>query len=99
MRPVKTYFFGINGSQTWKLNKYLAAPLSLSSCRPDLFKYRRPSLFAGVTFQENTANTKTANTKSKNSLKMGVPFQIFVDKCEKIYTKTKMEKKLIDKID
>jgi len=31
-------------------------------------KYRRPSLFAGVTFQENPSNTKTANTKSENNL-------------------------------
>jgi hypothetical protein len=40
-------------------------------------QYRRPSLFAGVTFQENTANIKTANTKSNNDLKIGVPFLIF----------------------
>jgi hypothetical protein len=47
--------------------------------------YRQPSLFAGVTFLENTVNTKF-----NNDLKAGVPFPIFILKCEKIYTKAKL---------
>ncbi len=47
----------------------------------------RPSLFARVTFLENTANNKTANTKSKNVLKTRVPFPILLQKSKNIYTK------------
>ncbi len=50
--------------------------------------YRRPSLFAGVPFQEYTANTKTADNKSNNDLKTGVKFLFSTDKCKNIYTKT-----------
>ena len=47
-------------------------------------EYRQRSLFAGVTFQENTANTKTANSKSNNDQKTGVPFPFSLKKY-KIY--------------
>ena len=66
--------------------------------------YRRPSLFAGVKFQENAANTKTANTKSNKNLKTGVPFLISIPKWKKTYTKTQfllfllMEKQEIVKL-
>ncbi len=56
--------------------------------------YRRPSLFAGVPFQEYTADTKTANNKSNNDLKTGVQFLFSTNKCKNIYTKTWI---LIDK--
>ncbi len=44
------------------------------TCTHKLFTmYRRPSLFAGVTFKQ-----QTANTKSNNDLKVGVPFLFFL---------------------
>jgi hypothetical protein len=52
--------------------------------------YRRPLLFAGVSFHENTANSKTANTKSNNNLKTGVPFLFSLGKYKHIYTKAQL---------
>ncbi len=40
-------------------------------------------LFAGVTFLENTANTKTADTKFNNELKTRVLFLNFTTKLKK----------------
>ena len=51
---------------------------NLVELREKICNYRRPSLFAGVTFQDYTGNTKTANTKSNNHLKTGVPFLFFL---------------------
>ncbi len=41
------------------------------------------SLLAGVTFQQNTANTQTVNTNSNNRLKIELMLPVFTEKCQK----------------
>jgi len=53
-------------------------------------KYRRPLLFAGVTFPVNTPNTKAADNKSNDDLKTEVPFRSVVEKWKKIYSVSKL---------
>ncbi len=50
-----------------------------------MIQYRRPSLFAGVTFWKYSANTKTANNEGKLYLLFGVNFHLI---STKIHSKT-----------